>query len=125
MATLTIGGDTYALATYIEAWWQYQIVENDALDSENPIQSTGNFRGHVTIRRIYSTDKDLLSIQAPSGGMVPETTITVALKDTQTTPVTKTWTLKARLNRIRHMTNIGAVVIAEIDGPLTQVPTVA
>lgn len=124
LAAVTMAGDTYALANHVEAWWEYLVREEDVLGIENPLHGTGHFRGHVHIRRIYSTDKDLLSLQAPSAGMVPETTITYALKDTGT-PTTKTWTLKARLGRIRHVVNMGDFVVAEISGPLTQVPTVA
>ncbi len=123
LCTVTIGGNTYALANYVEAWWEYEIKEDDVFGSEVPIQGTGHFRGHVTIRRIYSTDADLLTIQAPSAGMVPETTITEANTDTGT-PTTKTWTVKARLNRIRHVTQVGQFKMAEIDGPMTAVPTV-
>lgn len=124
LAILTIGGNTFALANYIETRWGYEIAEADVLGDDEPIQGTGHFRGHIVIRRFYSTDISLLSIQAPSGGMVPETTITYALKDTGS-PTTKTWTIKARLSNIRHIVQVGQFVMAEVEGPMTTVPTVA
>ena len=125
LAVVKIGGDTYALANYVECYWEYGISEDDVLGTDKPVQGTGHFRGRIIIRRIYSTDKDLLTLQAPVNGMVPETTIQYLLKDTQGTPVTKTWTIKARLNRIRHLIQVGQFVIAEATGILTDIPTAA
>jgi len=124
LGVITIGGDVYALVNYVEVWWQFAIDEMDVLGSDVPLQGARGMRGQVLIRRVYSTDKDLLSIQAKSGGIVPESTITGAYTDTQGSPTTKTWTIKARLGRIRHQFTGPGFIIAEISGPLTAVPSV-
>lgn len=122
--TVVMGGNTYALIQYLEAWWQYEIRQVDVLGDEIPEQGTGSFRGGLLARRLFSTDANLLTLQALSSGMVPETTITNALVD-RDTPTTKTWTFKARLNHLRHISRIGDFVVDEASGPLTALPTEA
>lgn len=124
--TLTMGGNTYALGEYVEAWWQYEIPQIDVLGSEIPAQGTRSFRGGILIRRTFTTDTNLLAFQALSSGDVPETTITNALENLErASPITKTWTIKSRLNHHRHITRKGGFVVQEISGPLTALPTEA
>ena len=125
---LKIGNDTYALVNYVEYWAEYAIEQLEALGADKPLQASGPFRGFIRIRRCYSTDKDLLAIITPTAGMVPESTIEIAYTDTQGTPVMKTWTLKARMNRLEHrweLTGTQRFVMATVSGPMTEAPSVA
>lgn len=124
LATVTIGGNTYALAYLLDIRFGYRNIQEDALGTENPLMSAGHFRGRITIGRFYSTDINLKSLITPSAGVIPETTITYALKD-QDVPTTVTWTVKARLNEIHHAVRMGSIVVAEVSGDLTEIPTVA
>ena len=127
LTTVKIGGDTYALANYVEYWAEYALEQREQLGADKPLQASGLFSGFIRIRRVYSTDKDLLTLITPSNGITPESTIEFAYKDTQGTPVTKTWTIKARLNRIEHRWDLAGerFVMATVSGYMTEAPTIA
>ena len=115
----------YAEAENIRMEWGYSLYEEEVLGSAIPVQGTGVFSGTINIESLYTTDEEFSSFITPdSDGQIPEKTLYIKEKDSQGTPTTKTWTVKARFNRVEHVARKGGFVRCNVSGVLTQPPTV-
>ena len=120
--TITAGGDVFALGVGVRV----NDVGNDVfrqsvIGVDKTMIGVGSYTGTIEIDTLFCTDGDFMTLTTPSGttGQLPETTITLTLKDTTSTPVTNTLTIKAYLNKVSYELRENAFVRHGVRGEIT------
>ena len=112
---LTVGGDLRGQAEDCELKWSYKLMAEEVAGTFAPTIGTGVFHGELKIGELYTTDTDLLTFAKPaSNGDLPITTTTFALKDTQGSPSTTTYTVTARMNDVQIQWKKGQFTVATV-----------
>ena len=121
---IKLGGLVVVKVVNLTCIWGNTVNEEPTIGTDIPDQWTGKFHGVITLDILYMVDLPLDTLSAPGAdGMIPESTITGVLTDTEATPKTDTWTIKARLNQPSMIMREQGFLRARMSGILTARPT--
>ena len=112
---ITVGGNVRGQAEDCELKWSYKLMAEEVAGTFAPTIGTGVFHGELKIGELYTTDFDLAAISKPaSNGDIAIATTTFALKDTQGSPSTTTYTVTARMNDVQVQWKKGQFTVATV-----------
>ena len=91
-ASLTIGSDLYAFAQDYNYDEGYEEIKDPVGGTTAPVLTPGTFDGNFESEMVYTSDLPTNFLTLTNGDL-PVKTIALALKDVQSSPVTKTHTI--------------------------------
>lgn len=99
--TVTVGGtNVFALGVGVRVEVGNDAVQQSVIGTDKNMIGAGTYTGTITIDQLYSTAEDFISLTELTNGQYPETTIKLAMKDSQSAGTeTGTLTVYAYLNK--------------------------
>ena len=118
--TVTVGGtDVFALGVGVRIESGNDAIQQSVIGTDKSMIGAGTYTGTITIDQLYSTAKDFISLTELSSGQYPETTIKLAMTDTQGASQTGTLTVYAYLNKHSFEARENSFVRHSVSGVVT------
>ena len=123
--SISDGTDNFVAGKNLTMTYGYTVIEENVIGDPEPFQATGPFEGTIEFELLASTDADVHDWVTPTGGEIPTTTLTLGETDTAGTPLTRTWTVAAKIREFRLVYRDLQFAVYRVAGRLTQEPTEA
>ena len=121
--TITLGtSDVFALGVGVRVEAGNDPIQQSVIGTENTVVGAGGYNGTITIDQLYSTAKDFIALtEMNAEGQFPETTIKLAMQDSQSggSNQTGTLTVYAYLNKHSFEVRENSFVRHSVSGIVT------